>query len=245
MLRKIKNKKLYEQVVDQITNQIFQGIFQKGEMLPSEAELIKMTGVSRITVREALRVLAEVGIIETRRGKGSFVLVDAEDINGSRVDRNELLEYRNTFMESCKARTIIEPAAAAHMARTATGKQIEALERVIGGADSGQHMGALDQFHLIIMQSLGNTLLMEFFESLLKLEQGSPDIRLIAPEKQARITADLSRQHTKIMEAIRDHNEEFAYFYMKEHCLYLTGVYEEFFNQFYLPIIPDIADIEK
>ena len=78
MLKKVQGiTTLYEQVVEQIKEMIAQGIYQKGDMLPSEKELMQMTGVSRITVREALKTLAEVGIIETRKGKGSFVLVDA------------------------------------------------------------------------------------------------------------------------------------------------------------------------
>ena len=233
MLRKIKSKKLFEQVVDQITGQIMQGAYRKGDMLPSETELIKMTGVSRITVREALRVLAEVGIIETKKGKGSYVLADAEDIAGSGIDRSELQEYREAFLESSRARMMIEPYAAAHMARTATEEQIAHLERAAGAARSGGQIDSLDQFHLIIIQSLDNSLLMDFFESLLEIEESRPNIHLIPPAQQTRITADLAQQHVKIMKAIRDRDDEFAYFYMKEHCIYLTGVYEEFFDQFY------------
>ena len=63
---------LYEQVARMILNSIADGIYRKGDMLPSEKDLIEMTGVSRITVREALKKLAEMGIIETRKGKGSL-----------------------------------------------------------------------------------------------------------------------------------------------------------------------------
>ena len=76
MLKKVTGTTLYEQVMDQIREMIVTGVYQKGDMLPSEKELMQLTGVSRITVREALRMLAEVGIIETRQGKGSFVAVD-------------------------------------------------------------------------------------------------------------------------------------------------------------------------
>lgn len=76
MLQKVQNPTtLYEQVVEQIREQIAKGVYQKGDMLPSEKELIAMTGVSRITVREALKTLAEVGMIETKKGKGSFVQI--------------------------------------------------------------------------------------------------------------------------------------------------------------------------
>ena len=80
MLQVKEGPKLYEQVVDWIKNRIIQGIYQKGNLLPSEKELTELTGVSRITVREALRLLNEAGVIETRKGKGSYVMVDAGEL---------------------------------------------------------------------------------------------------------------------------------------------------------------------
>lgn len=242
MLRKVKSKKLYEQVVDQITNQILQGSYQKGSMLPSETELIHMTGVSRITVREALKALADVGVIETKKGKGSYVLVDSGELVGNGTDRTLREKYRNAFLESSKARTLIEPAAAAYMARTATDEQIAELERAAAAARSGDDGDSLDRFHTLIMQSLDNTLLLDFFGSLLKLEQGGPKIHLIAPEYQSNISADLVEQHEKILDAIRNRDAEFAYLYMKEHCLYLIKTYEEYFDQFYLPDVDSSRD---
>jgi len=234
MLQKVKNKKLYEQVVDQITAQILNGNFKKGSMLPSETELIKMTGVSRITVREALKVLLDVGIITTKKGKGSFVLVDTDELIGSETDRNKRLEYKNIFLESSRARALIEPAAAAYFARTATREQIENLEHASNSAKTSKYDEYMDQFHMIIMQAFNNKLLMNFFESLIKLEQGRPNINLVTPEHQINIAADLMQQHQKILEAIKEHNPEFAFFYMKEHCMYLISVYEKYFDKFYL-----------
>lgn len=74
MFKVVAGRKLYEQLVEQIKSMIAQGVYQKGSLLPSEKELMESTGVSRITVREALRILSQAGVIETRRGKGSYVL---------------------------------------------------------------------------------------------------------------------------------------------------------------------------
>ncbi|MGL5434175.1 MAG: FadR/GntR family transcriptional regulator, partial [Lachnospiraceae bacterium] len=67
MLNKVTGLTLYEKIVWELKNLIAQGVYRKGELLPSEKELMEMTGVSRVTVREALRILAEVGIIETKK----------------------------------------------------------------------------------------------------------------------------------------------------------------------------------
>ena len=57
--------KLYTQVLEQVKSMIAQGVYKKGDLLPSEKELIEMMGVSRITVRKALQILSEAGVIET------------------------------------------------------------------------------------------------------------------------------------------------------------------------------------
>ena len=58
MFKVVAGRKLYEQLVEQIKSMIAQGVYQKGSLLPSEKELMESTGVSRITVREALRILS-------------------------------------------------------------------------------------------------------------------------------------------------------------------------------------------
>ena len=61
MFKVVAGRKLYEQLVEQIKSMIAQGVYQKGSLLPSEKELMESTGVSRITVREALRILSQAG----------------------------------------------------------------------------------------------------------------------------------------------------------------------------------------
>ena len=91
MFQVVDRPKLYEQVVEQIKNMIVQGIYKKGDLLPSEKELIEMTGVSRITVREALRLLNEAGVIETHKGKGSFVA------DTGRMKAGRIREWERSF----------------------------------------------------------------------------------------------------------------------------------------------------
>ncbi|NGY92329.1 GntR family transcriptional regulator [Bacillus megaterium] len=67
------NRHLYLQVIDKIKQNIEKGIFKEKERLPSEFELSKQLGVSRATLREALRILEEENIIVRRHGVGTFV----------------------------------------------------------------------------------------------------------------------------------------------------------------------------
>ena len=67
-------KKLYTDIYDNIKNDIVKGIYKPGEKLPSENEFCKEYGVSRGTVRKALEMLAEEGLVNSLHGKGVYVL---------------------------------------------------------------------------------------------------------------------------------------------------------------------------
>jgi len=67
-------KKLYTDIYDNIKNDIVKGIYKPGEKLPSENDFCKEYGVSRGTVRKALEMLAEEGLVNSLHGKGVFVL---------------------------------------------------------------------------------------------------------------------------------------------------------------------------
>ena len=128
MIKKVKTQTLYEQVEEQIRNMILNGAYRKGDLLPSEKDLTDMTGVSRITVREAIRGLAEVGIIETRKGKGSIVLIDGNELL-ARAGMEESTGYRRNFELATETRLLIEPEIARQAALLATNEEIAYLEQ--------------------------------------------------------------------------------------------------------------------
>lgn len=239
MLKKIHgNNTLYEQVVEQIKTLIEQGVYRKGDMLPSEKELIEMTGVSRITVREALKTLAEVGMIETRKGKGSFVLVDAADLKPSETDRRKQVEFRELFLNSTKARLILEPGIAKAAAEEATE---EDLNKIFQTLTAGNRLHAAvdvyDGFHHAVAMATHNPQLLGIVENILETERKYQEqyqtvLYLATPNHQKRIADELVRQHYQIYEAIKNRNVEFAYFYMTEHLSYVLHSYEEYFDRF-------------
>jgi DNA-binding FadR family transcriptional regulator len=120
----------YELVVDQIRRAIQIGRFLAGEKLPSERELADQLGVSRTTVREAMRVLQGEGLIKTRRGRAGGATVVATEVTASerrQVVRRRLAELENVF----DYRLAIEPAAAALAAQRRTKRDISELEETL------------------------------------------------------------------------------------------------------------------
>ena len=235
MLKKVTGTTLYEQVMDQIREMIVTGVYQKGDMLPSEKELMQLTGVSRITVREALRMLAEVGIIETRQGKGSFVAVDGWSLAPDVATSEKQAEYYRNFLDSTQARLLLEPELARQAAKNAVPEDLARMEAVLSQKRK-RALGedAFEEFHQAVAKAAGNPPLEKFLDQLLVLEQqGRSVFSLPLPEEQKRTSAILCDHHRKIFQAIQDGDPEFAYFYMKEHTLYLLKVYQEYFQRFF------------
>lgn len=218
--RLTSGKKLYEQVLEQIKGMIAQGTYQKGDMLPSEKELTEMMGVSRITVREALRLLSESGFIETRKGKGSFILIDRTQLA---PELTAMRDYRQGFLNSTDARILLEPAVAQKVAETATQQEMDALEPCT------HTVLPEDAFHRTLISMLHNPILLDWFDQLSKVE-AYPVSGLIPPARQVSIGADFTSQHAKIYKAIRDRKGDYAFFYMKEHLEYVRETYEEYFR---------------
>ena len=100
--------KLYTQVLEQVKSMIAQGVYKKGDLLPSEKELIEMMGVSRITVRKALQILSEAGVIETRKGKGSFVAPQNPELYREEA-RKQVEECLTQALEAARQAQALEP----------------------------------------------------------------------------------------------------------------------------------------
>lgn len=238
MIRKVTSQKLYEQVEEQVRDMVLSGVYKKGDLLPSEKELMEMTGVSRITVREAIRGLAEVGIIETIKGKGSIVLIDGKELIVRSGGKDNYSDYRRNFELATDTRLLIEPEIARQAALLATDEEIAYLEKCLVQGEKKRknaHVeeNQLEEFHRSILRILKNPVLTNFFDSLTKLEANESYTILIPPGRQLTVSQELNTQHYKILNAIKERDGEFAYFYMKEHMIYLKNTYQKYFDDFF------------
>lgn len=102
--------RLSEAIVAQIKQALRRGRLQPGDRLPSERELSERLGTSRVTVRDALRLLQADGLVEIRRGArgGAFVTIPSADLVSERV-ANMLMLAAVTPDETAEARGVLEP----------------------------------------------------------------------------------------------------------------------------------------
>ncbi|MBN1105250.1 MAG: FadR family transcriptional regulator [Deltaproteobacteria bacterium] len=109
MFKKVREARIYENIVDQVLEAILRGDLKPEAKLPSENELVKIFGVSRVTVREAIRYLEQLGVLEVRQGSmgGAYIKqVDLGDIAGQMA--NVLRMANVTFLHLAEARAVLE-----------------------------------------------------------------------------------------------------------------------------------------
>ena len=78
--QKVKNTKVYETVISQLKEKICSGELGPGKLLPPERTLADMMGVSRASIREALKILEYMGLIKCKPGEGTFISTLNSDI---------------------------------------------------------------------------------------------------------------------------------------------------------------------
>lgn len=213
----------YELVVDQIRRAIQIGRFLAGEKLPSERELADQLGVSRTTVREAMRVLQGERMIETRRGRGGGAVVIAPETTPAQrrqVVRRRLAELENVF----DYRLAIEPAAARLAAERRTKADMSGLLqtlaslRTLASAPSDEGLSPVSrffatdaEFHDRIAQTARNPLLVQ------AVSDARAAMFLPVGSVFTALHPDANRGHEEIFAAIENGDPDAARRAMTEH----------------------------
>jgi GntR family transcriptional repressor for pyruvate dehydrogenase complex len=202
---------------------ISDGILSPGGRLPPERDLAQNFGVSRSSLRQALKVLEIMGVISQRVGDGTYVNAAASSILSEPMNFLILLDGI-TFHELMEARLIVEPELAGRAAKRATPEDIAELSRVHAAMEeSAGNPDRFVEYDLLFHQTLyriaGNRVCSLMFtvvhQSVHKLMLLTTT--LVAPEHTLTL-------HRRILTAIRKGDSEGARQRMTEHLLDATGL---------------------
>jgi GntR family transcriptional regulator, transcriptional repressor for pyruvate dehydrogenase complex len=224
-------RKAYEQVADQLRSLIVSGNLSPGDRLPNEVVLAREFGVSRATVREALRMLAVQRLIITSKGPngGSYVASPEIDFISEFMNANiNLLTEMDRFSldELLEAREYLEVFSARMASERRTEEQIEMLRLAV--PDQGDPMVKRERFqanisfHARLMEYCGNGLLYISAMPLFSVLQTA----LARSELTDKWHRDVSSQHDEIIDAVEARDEEAAGALMREHIAFLRPSYE-------------------
>jgi GntR family transcriptional repressor for pyruvate dehydrogenase complex len=199
----IKSTRIYEEIVRQIKSMIGEGRLKSGDQLPPERDLAEKFLVSRTSVREALRALESVGLIEIRPGEGTFVREVSVDALVEPLAL-VLLSQREMIGELFEARRVLEPTIAGLAARRATRDEVQEMERIldaqareIAAGNTGLAQDAA--FHAAIGTAAHNRAITRIVHAVMDLLAQSREEAIGTPGRPTRSHED----HRRILDAIR------------------------------------------
>ncbi|MBM4430780.1 MAG: FadR family transcriptional regulator [Chloroflexi bacterium] len=221
-LRPVRPIRLFEQVVEQLQALIVSGDLRPGDKLPSEADLSSAHGVSRASVREALRALESKGVITVRSGAGAFVARRPFSFSAPSEAVEWLLSQRDSLLELLRVRESIEGLTASLAATSICSESLSELRQIVeqqsqlsGSLPSLECLAELDvRFHLLIAEASGNTLAKEIVDAIVPafcesnravLYVGSGNMQKTVQEHQRIINALAARDAHAAEAAIRAH----------------------------------------
>ncbi len=221
----IKNNKVYEQVIEQIKNLIYEGKIKRGDKLPSERELKERLNVSRASIREAFSALEMIGLIESRHGEGTFIKKNQERNLLEPLSLILLLE-ENCVEELVELRRVLEVDAARFAAIRADHEELEDMKMYISdlALSSGfeeKSVQADKFFHYTIARASKNKVLYDTMVSISEaMDFHIKNTRTKLVSQKESCERFLS-QHQKIYQAIQEKNSKEAMQAMNEHLDYV------------------------
>lgn len=220
MFTPIKNTKVYEQVVDQIKSMIIDGTLKKGDKLPTERDLAEQLQISRASIREAIRALEVIGLVESKQGAGNFIKESFEESLFQPLSMMFMLEESNPH-EILELREVLELETSILAAKKITDEELEVLEVLIKklkeSNDEDQSVIIDKEFHYTIARASRNLLIMNVLHVISQLiDEFIKDAR-----KKILSNVDnreyLIRQHELLFEALKERNSDKAYEATKGH----------------------------
>ncbi|MFE4667646.1 FadR/GntR family transcriptional regulator [Streptomyces sp. NPDC056716] len=217
VLRPVRAGNGFEEALEQILQVVRLGLVPAGGRLPAERELAERLGISRVTLREVLKVLQDQGLIESRRGRygGTFVLARTES-GGEDELRRRIAEA--DLEDVLRFREVLETGAAglcaAHGLSEAGAARLRAALTRTGDAPLGEYRRLDTLFHLALAELSGSPSLTAQYAAV----RAAVNDLLDCIPLLVRNLEHSQRQHAAVVEAVLDGDADAAREIMREHC---------------------------
>ena len=221
VFRAIRTGNVFEEAVERVLHAIKLGVVTAGERLPVERDLAARLGVSRVTVREALRVLEQAGYVESRRGRTGGTFVTERPTGGRERDEHEVLrqlrERGAELEDALTLREVLDVGAAeiAAQRELSEDERRHLLDRLVDSeqAELGQYRQMDSRLHLAIAEVTGApSLAAAVADVRMRINDLLDEIPLLTPNLE-----HSSQQHRAIVDAILAGEAATARQLMQEH----------------------------
>ena len=207
-------RRLFQDIVEQILALVEQGAFPPGSRLPGERELAERFDVSRVTIREAEIALQAMGKVQIKPGAGVYVTDQAA--------AGPALPDVSAF-ELTEARSLFEAEAAALAAPVISDQLLARLDDllVLMGSDDSDDMESTNQadreFHLTIASASGNKAILHVIETLWRMRTELPQVRATHESVCCHDAQSRTEEHAQIVRALRARDSQGARMAMRAH----------------------------
>jgi len=212
----VRRDKVYEGVAKQIERLILKKL-QPGDKLPSERELAEMLRVSRSSIRDAIRSLELMGMVEPRQGAGTIVReISSESLVNPLA--NALKRKGELIGELLDFRRMLEPQLASRAATRVSPDELAELEEILDRQDRKLRLGEStigedSEFHYAIALASGNSVVLKVLDTLMDLLRDSRERSLQVDGRPQKSLAG----HRRILAALKRHDAESAKVAMRRH----------------------------
>jgi DNA-binding FadR family transcriptional regulator len=218
---RLNRERLHGQIADSIQNMVGVGHLGLGDRLPSERDLAGLFGVNRSTVREAIRLLQQRGLVQMKSGSGTFVTDIPQSVIAESIERYCVLGSCS-HNDLVSLRGVLEPEMAALAAERVTPQDLARLqdqtlliEKALADQDQKQYEIADLGFHLALANATHNELIGAIFDGLQRtlrawLEERSHTFHM----------GRGARSHRAVFDAVEAGDPEGARQAMKAHMIY-------------------------
>jgi GntR family transcriptional repressor for pyruvate dehydrogenase complex len=221
MFKTAKQSKITQKIIEQIRTAILEGKLKPGDRLPPERELMEQFQVSKQTLRESLRALEHVGLIDVRKGVGGGAFIVEVDIEVTKESLANFLYFKNLSIENLsELRKLIEPHAARKAAKDINVDDLKKLKKLNRNARRHLDDGILQKltkneihFHRILAENTRNpilVLILDFVENLLEDFK-----KVLKPDRN--FSESVLAAHERIYQAIEDQRSDDAFNEMYQH----------------------------
>jgi GntR family transcriptional regulator, transcriptional repressor for pyruvate dehydrogenase complex len=221
-LETIPRNKVYQEVARQLERRITEEL-KPGDLLPPERELVQMLGVSRGSVRDAIRTLELMGMLESRQGIGTVVcnLTPTAAIPLA----NALLAKRKMVADLLDVRRMIEPALAARAALQASPGAIAEMDDILSRQEAKTAAGDLgieedSRFHYAIALASDNSAVLKVVDVLMDLLRETRERSLQVEGRQEKSLAG----HYRVLSALKMGDAAAAESAMRQHLLEIENI---------------------
>lgn len=210
-LSSLQRGSLVQLAISQLRDQITAGAWPVGGRIPAEPELSETLGVGRSTLREAVRALAQEGLLQIRHGSGTFVISDSTDAWKHLIRRAAVLEVYEVraALEHQAARLAAQRADETDLARIEAALQVRMTVAEEGNEE--EFVEADLAFHRAVVAAAHNDLLSEIYTSFLPvLRDGLLKLSTGRDLRRAGIDVHVRDAHATLFEAIKNRDVEGA-----------------------------------